>query len=118
MLKRKLSLEQTWQKCVNVMWKEMIEVHWKRGMMGYDLKLRYFKKHPKRDVPADECYFCDYANSQATSSGYFVCSHCPGRLINKKFDCCNKSYHYNYKPKAFYRKLLQLNKKRISAREK
>lgn len=110
MLKRKLSLEQTWQKCMK-MWKEMIEKHWERGMSGGILKAIYFENHPKMDIPSHKCFFCDYGERH---SDYECdeCDECPGRFINKGFNCCSTSYHYRHKPKAFYRKLLELDKKR------
>lgn len=114
MLKRKLSLEQTWIKCLK-MWKEMIEVHWKPGMTGNKLKEIYFENHPKiiEEPLCGGCYFCDYDTKRKGNNDEH-CSNCPGRLINKKFDCHNESYHYDIKPKAFYRKLLELNTKRKS----
>lgn len=108
MLKRKLSLEQTWQKCMK-MWKEMIEVYWKRGMDGGDLKEIYFDEHPKRKFPENGCYFCDYGDRREG------CTSCPGQLVHPRFNCHNESYHYICKPKAFYRKLVALDKKRKKA---
>lgn len=110
MLIRKLSLERTWKKCLR-MWKEMIEKHWERGMKGSDLKRIYFEIHPKIAEPESGCYFCDY-NDRRTNN----CEHCPGVLVNKKFHCHNTPYHYHWKPKAFYRKLLELDKKRKSGK--
>ncbi len=107
MLKTKLSLEQTWQKCMK-MWKEMIEKHWIRGMSGCTLKDIYFTNHPRMITkPTDTCYFCDYAERK---DGCY--KSCPGILVDKNFACTDTSYHYDYKPKAFYRKLVALDKKR------
>lgn len=106
MLKRRLSLEQTWQKCLKS-WKEMIEKHWKPGMSGETLKYIYFRKHPKMAKPFDTCYLCDYAERK---DGCF--KSCPGLLVDKNFTCTKDSYHYHHKPKAFYRKFVALDKKR------
>ena len=105
MLKTKLSLERTWTKCM-AMWEEMIEKHWKRGMGGCDLKDLYLANHRRMAVPRNMCYFCDYAKRR------HGCNSCPGRLVDKNFNCEKPSYHYWWKPKAFYRKLVKLNKKR------
>jgi len=107
MLKTKLSLERTWTKCM-AMWEEMIEKHWKRGVNGEDLKDLYLANHRRMAMPRNMCYFCDYA---FTRRGH-DCNSCPGRLVDKNFDCYKPSYYYQGNPKAFYRKLVKLNKKR------
>ena len=106
MLKRGLSLNQTWQKCI-AMWKEMIEKYWKRGMYGEELKRIYFRNHPKTKVPESKCYFCDFTQHHTEN-----CNSCPGKIVDTRFNCLNVSYHYDDSPKAFYRKILQLDKKR------
>ncbi len=39
-------------------------------------------------------------------------SFTPGRKIDKDFDCDNRKYNWQDNPHAFYKKLLELNRKR------
>ena len=60
------------------------------------------------DRPCANCFFCEY---DWRHRGRF-CSHCPGRLVDKSFDCRNPPYNYVDHPHAFRDKIRALDKKR------
>ncbi|HUV72295.1 MAG TPA: hypothetical protein VMW25_04745 [Clostridia bacterium] len=59
------------------------------------------------------CFFCEY-NKQFRGSW---CDKCPGRLVDPKFGCNNKEYHYGKKPLDFHAELVRLNKIRLGLKE-
>ena len=121
MLKRQLSLNETWRRCLK-MWIEMTEQLWEQGINGSCLKAKYFDKHKRIKIPGSGCYFCDYAVKERikkygkNSKVHTTCNFCPGRLVDKSFHCLSSSYNNVNKPKAFCRKLLELDKKRRTGR--
>ena len=119
---KKMTLAQTWKNCLR-MWKWVVKEYdkkdkdWKVWGSGQDLKIDWIDEHPEYDYLADYCFFCEWSVKHRVDGEYF-CSNCPGRMVNKKFDCLDDSYHYSRKPKKFYKKLLQLDEKRRSKRGK
>jgi hypothetical protein len=110
-----MTLAKTWQECLR-MWKYVVK-NLKRGESGsivVDLKKAYLKKRGiDRDSVLSTCFFCQYAKEQARSAGeWSTCEYCPGRLVDESFDCQDFYYDYYDRPCTFYRKLLQLDKKR------
>ena len=104
-----MTLNQTWKNCLR-MWKWIVS-EWKPGMDVESMKVEWLsKRKPSLNLESD-CFFCqyDYDNRSLNSAG---CVFCPGNLVNKRFECCAKTYHYEYHPKAFYKKLLYLDAKR------
>ena len=62
-----------------------------------------------------DCFFCEYTYCNSGSDVDFVdnvtdCRLCPGRLVDKDFDCSNDEYEWDFKPVEFYKELLRLNK--------
>ncbi len=109
---KKLSLEKTQTECLR-MWKrikEQVEAGNKKPI--WQLKEEWMEENNYPNVQ-DDCFFCDYANHYADDN----CDFCPGRLIDKTFDCDNKSYSWHDQPIAFYNKLLRLNRKREKAKK-
>lgn len=112
---KKLTLNQTWRKCLK-MWKWIVE-NLNKDEDVDELKDRYVEEKLKGDVDIyNGCYFCDWNSQQGIYTDPLdslpACSQCPGVLVSPKFRCEGKSYCWHTKPRAFYRKLLELDKKR------
>lgn len=108
-----MTLNKTWTECLR-MWKWIAKV-WKEGMSVDDLKIEWMEKHGYGRYQVQmRCFFCQYAFNGDDLSFGGCDSACPGKLVNKRFDCRNSTYHWLHHPKAFYRKLLALNKKRLN----
>ena len=76
------------------------------------LKRRWLLEHRFTKSLLHNCFFCDYASKD----GMFLnCGACPAFGDKKVRGGCenSKSYSWNRKPKAFYAKLVELNKKRL-----
>ncbi len=69
-----------------------------------ELKRQYTKAHGLT-LYADD-FFCEFSKLENS------CSDCPAVRIDRSFDCFNKQYHWEYYRKKYYRKLLELDKKR------
>jgi hypothetical protein len=84
-----------------------------KGMNVSSLKSIWRLKHGFHGTRTN-CFFCEYADEYYPFIGFIRtnCSHCPGRLISRSFNCCSRLYNYNGNPKKFYQKLLQLDAKR------
>ncbi len=112
---KKYSLNQIWKLCIK-MWKYVVEQN-KRVISAKEdwLKNNDFELF---DVDSD-CFFCEWTKQMIDKipDDYDVdnrCQLCPGRLVDKKFDCCGSKYHYLRHPRKFLKKVLVLNKKRRS----
>lgn len=108
----KLTLERTWTECLRL-WKwvkEQIEAGSKKTV--WELKEEWMKRNNYSDIAQCNCFFCHY-----DARNEMNCDFCPGRLVDKTFDCENKSYAWHDKPIAFYKKLLELNRKRKKAKK-
>jgi hypothetical protein len=108
-----MTLNQTWKNCLR-MWK-WIAKNWEPGANIRVLKRQWFCKYkPQLDIESD-CFFCEYQSQHNTKVDTLIipdCMACPGKLVSKHFNCCCKTYNYEYHPKKFYQKLLQLDAKR------
>ena len=111
---KKLTLNQAWKLCLR-QWKWIIAELDRREKKGQvldedfdidDLKSLWMEK--KSSGILCNCFFCQYSKNNNDES----CSDCPGKLVNRRFDCFNKTYHYMDKPRKFYAKLLELDAKR------
>jgi len=88
-----------------------------------ELKGIWLEEHGFEDIEIKaNCFFCEYASQQCEYGsqqkrdvGPKRCQFCPAKLVDKEFDCFCETYHYHRKPIAFYNKLLELNKKRLSS---
>ena len=106
---KKLTLNQAWTQCLR-MWK-WIDKQFEEssGVTVSALKCRWLKENGYADeCIVNDCFFCDYD----VENGNGLCSLCPGELVNKRFNCENVTYDWYSKPRKFYKKLLELNKKR------
>ncbi len=105
---KRRTLNETWKQCLK-MWKWIAKEEEGLCRVGVEtLKTTWLIK---RGFNIDEikawCFFCDYRRDQG-------CGICPGRKIDKNFDCQNESYCYYAKPILFYKELLRLNKIRLT----
>ena len=110
---KQLTLNQAWKKCL-AHWKYVIK-HWGEGKDVSELKDEYLDEFEKEGELLNDCYFCEYNEQQReeTDPGEEgTCLQCPGKLVSARFDCHARAYHYWNKPLKFYRKLLELDKKR------
>ncbi len=116
---QEMTLNQIWRECLR-MWKWIVSV-W--GTSKYEhlcveeLKDIWLERNNylRINYPNEKCFFCDWQKRHSNFNKNFDekhCDNCPGELVNIQFYCCNKSYHYSDHPKAFYNKLLKLDKKR------
>lgn len=113
---KKLTLNQSWKRCLR-MWKWVIEHLEEFNGEVFDAKVAWIKQYFFNEGLKENCFFCEY-NEQQEGSGEgkcVFCSQCPGKLVNRRFDCGNVSYHWYYNPIKFYEKLLQLNAKRLES---
>lgn len=106
---KKLSLNETWEQCLK-MWRWIVRQPCPRNVDS--LKKKWLEKNEFTNYIDNDCFFCDYGN------WYKGCNSCPGRKIDRGFDCCNDDYDYCYKPAAFLRKITELNEKRLTKKGK
>jgi len=107
---KRLTLNRAWTLCLK-QWKWIIKQLDAGRTESIDkLKAEWMEQNGYGyDEICANCFFCEYANQQG---GIYNCECCPGTLVNKKFYCRNKTYNFREKPIKFYKKLLELNKKR------
>lgn len=110
---KKLTLDKTWTECLR-MWRwipqqkgdiDDLKESWLRNK-GYDYD---------NDFLDHDCFFCEY-NIQRGGNGE-DCEYCPGKKIDKSFNCCNDDYYYRLERLAFYNKLRSLNRKRLAKKK-
>lgn len=114
---KKLTLNEAWNRCL-AMWK-WIDKQIEKGpdLDVEELKEKWLRtKQKKYDVYdlISDCFFCEYDAQQDDSCN---CSFCPGKLISKSFKCIHTEYNYEYQPRKFYKKLLQLNEERLKGKK-
>ena len=87
-----------------------------RGKLVVDMKREWLASHGFRKKRFANCFFCEFAGGVPRKgrrqSVFPDCDKCPGRLVNKRFDCRRETYGYYLKTRKFYQKLVSLNKKR------
>lgn len=110
MLKKGLSLEESWNKCLE-MWKWIAEAELgnpgKYHVESY--KEMWLQENFGGRTPTANCFFCDYTDHRHDD----CCLTCPAVLIDPLFDCDDDLYSYLIKPVAFYNKLVELNEIRL-----
>lgn len=101
-------LEETWQLCLE-MWKWIAENYKKGENCVASLKRKWLETNGIRINDRDACcFFCQYAHKHAGCT-----NSCPGKLVNKSFECFSPDYHYSNEPTKFYEKLVELNEMRL-----
>ncbi len=99
-------LDRTWKNCLR-QWKWIAKVYDGTVVGVYLLKKEWLRKNGFTRPINSACFFCDYEDAYLEG-----CGACPGKAVNKRFHCQNITYRYDTNPKAFYGKLLFLDKKR------
>ena len=120
---KRLTLDETWTLCLR-MWK-WIAGEVKKGSREDvdDLKAEWLEDNNFEDEYfANDCFFCGYVEERTGKTPYpdegGTCALCPAKKVAEFFGCCEDEYHYSGKPLAFYAKLVELNKKRLSKKRK
>ncbi len=108
---KRLTLNETWDKCLE-MWKWIAMKVRAAIKAGEDwdveaLKTEWLEKHGIKGLH-ENCFFCDRAK--------FDCPKCPGRKVDKAFDCLSGGSCYQYAPIEFYAELRRLNKIRLKGK--
>ena len=112
-------LDRCWKNCLR-MWKWVSEQYDGSNDVP-TLKGVWLKSHRFRNIEAN-CVFCEWHQSHGGGECEYqevtICENCPGVYISKSF-CCQSypTYQYDANPKAFYRKLLQLDAKRTGVKQ-
>ena len=102
-----MNLNETWKNCL-AMWE------WKTencGEVPARPKSVWLEKHGFGNI-LDDCFFCEYANENSDLSDD-ICEECPGCFVDLDFSCTDHTYHYAYEPLKFYKRLVELNKRRL-----
>ncbi len=124
------NLDRTWKNCLR-MWKWVSENLPKgfsvldgdqKGVVVESLKVQWLKNHRFTVDLSSECFFCEYAWKQyhktpshkPTRDGWPECDFCPAALVEPGFNCFDPAYRFDHNPKAFYCKLVALDKQRHS----
>jgi len=94
---KRLTLDATWKLCLK-QWRWIVKQRKEHPRSHVSiLKERWMKKHGFADAEID-CFFCEYAGYRTGD-----CSQCPGRKIDKTFDCCDMEYPFYSEPEEFYK---------------
>lgn len=104
-----MNLNKTWVECLR-MWHDITTLPEYINMNVGDAKRKWKLANGYASKGAN-CFFCHY--SQVTKTVISFCANCPGVLVDKTFNCCNRAYSYDIKPKKFYQELVRLNKIRL-----
>jgi len=102
---KKRTLNQTWTLCLR-MWRSISKAKMANPRLWVSaLKRRWLHDNGFKNLKGD-CFFCEFKKEKRG------CFGCPGKLVDTDtgFNCCTGSYHYRYKPVAFYKELLRLNR--------
>ena len=105
---KKYTLNQTWKHCL-AMWKWIAkEIKTGSTKCVELLKVQWLEDNGFDDIYMD-CFFCHYD----TQRNGWLCDDCPGKKVSGRFNCIWETCHYYDEPVKFYKKLLQLNRKRL-----
>ena len=100
----KLTLDRAWELCLE-QWAwitEQVEAGSEKDIFIF--KREWCAEHGFKNVRGN-CFFCEYDKQNSDD-----CSSCPGRLIDPDFHCGSPKYDFHYKPLAFNKKIIKLNK--------
>ena len=106
-----MNLDETWELCLK-MWKWIA-----KNSKGYDvtgLKSQWIEDSEFcENPPVDNCFFCEYNKKRGGGiRDGEDCHLCPGKRVDKSFNCMERDICYDTYPDKFYKKLKELNKKR------
>jgi len=107
---KRLTLDKAWELCLK-QWRWIIKQRKKHPTKNINvLKKIWLEKHKFNSVVTG-CFFCEYCVIHEDRSNN-SCPTCPAVKIDKTFYCQNPNYDFYSKPEEFYKKLLELNRKR------
>lgn len=84
-------------------------------------KWKWLKKNHFRKPRKNDCFFCQYSIDHGGTVGdkcKTTCRNCPGRLADPRLEmywCQSRRRSWSTNPKAFYRRMVGLDKKRRQA---
>ncbi len=103
--KKEYSLNDIWRLC-RKMWADI-----KDESDIIRAKEKWLKKHGfEDDVLVSDCFFCEWGKTYDFNN---CCDACPGRMVNFRFVCTNKTYHYSKRPQKFEVAITALDLKRV-----
>ena len=106
---KRLTLRKAFSLC-REQWEWLVgEIRMGSGKSVYRLKDDWIcgNNHGIGDRIECYCFFCEYSTRHC-GKNEDECNHCPGRLIDPEFNCCNKAYSYCNKPLQFHAKIVEL----------
>jgi len=104
-MKRKVSLDEAWEKCIEAWEKITKDYNKKRGSIR-ELKFKHVPPSVER-----RCWFCEYAAQQHKNRAT-CCTKCPLALIETGLRCNRARLNYLSDPKGFLKEIKKLNTKR------
>ena len=103
----KLTLDESWEYCLK-MWKWISRKCLDEDHDVVGLKEQWLNENGFGDEYIEgDCFFCDNDHNNKDD-----CDFCPARLVDSTFCCTNNYYHWRERPREFYKKLKELNRKR------
>ena len=107
-----LTLDMAWDLCLE-QW-DRVKAQKEAGskLSVGTLKSRWCRENGFDGAPG-YCFFCEYDKQLRGRE----CNKCPGCLVDPKFDCNNKEYHFREKPLDFHAELVRLNNIRLGLKE-
>ena len=112
----RLTLDRVWKETTK-MWEWVVDNPDKAEDVSH-LKQRYLDSHVRSQVlrrqleECSDCWLCLYS-AWRTPADRYSCYCCPGKLVDPDFSCRYTAYDWETKPEEFYKKLLELNRKRL-----
>lgn len=118
-----MTLKKTWEECLR-MWKWIA----KEGVgifdddvynKVYNLKRVWLSINGYSNTNIlNDCFFCGYTEKHGGEIDCGNCINCPAQKIDEYFCCQDVGTHWSDNPIEFYKRLVKLNKKRLSKKGK
>ena len=90
-----MKLDTVWERCI-AMARWVAEWDERRGLYVDVLKRMWLGANGyENGVLISNCFFCDYAERRSPANTAKICPYCPGRAVDKRFNCQNVKYHYS-----------------------
>lgn len=97
-----LTLTQAWTLCIE-QWDDVkAEIEAGSKLSVEELKEAWATEHDSVSAIGN-CFFCKFVVDKDES-----CNECPGRKIDKNFDCMKRKHHYKCEPLAFHAEIHRL----------
>ena len=108
-----MTIDEIWEYCL-AMWKWIAEQYNPEQYEAanvHTLKSDWLEKYGPDYYIVGDCFFCHWNNKKGNGCS---CKCCPGKDVDRSFVCNDPRWDYFSKPKEFYEKLLEMNKKRLA----